>query len=160
MIDSTIVRAHQHSAGARKKGGYDQAIGRSKGGLSIQDSHHGRCLGQPHRFSSHGGQACDLEGADVLPPLIESDLLLADKGFDADQRVLIPWKQARKTAVIPPKANRILKRHYDKELYKTRHLIEISLPNSNCFAPSLHVTRSAQCTSMGISRSISSSIVV
>jgi transposase len=93
-----------------------------------------------HRFSSHGGQACDLEGADVLPPLIESDLLLADKGFDADQRVLIPWKQARKTAVIPPKANRKLKRHYDKELYKTRHLIEISLPNSNCFAPSLHVT--------------------
>ena len=35
---------------------------------------------------------------------IEFDLLLADKGFDADQRVLIPWKQAGKTAVIPFKA--------------------------------------------------------
>ena len=33
MIDSTIVRAHQHSAGAPKKAD-DQAIGRSKGGLS------------------------------------------------------------------------------------------------------------------------------
>src|SRR4051794_9645266 len=33
MIDSTIVRAHQHSAGAPKKAGKDQAIGRSRGGL-------------------------------------------------------------------------------------------------------------------------------
>ena len=36
MIDSTIVRAHQHSAGAQKKDGEDQAIGRSKGGLSTK----------------------------------------------------------------------------------------------------------------------------
>ncbi len=34
-----------------------------------------------------GGQACDLEGADVLLPRIKADTLLADKGFDADQRV-------------------------------------------------------------------------
>src|ERR1700680_309281 len=34
MIDATIVRAHQHSAGARKKNG-PQAIGRSRGGLTI-----------------------------------------------------------------------------------------------------------------------------
>jgi hypothetical protein len=32
MIDATIVRAHQHSAGARKKNG-PQAIGRSRGGF-------------------------------------------------------------------------------------------------------------------------------
>ena len=30
MIDSTIVRTHQHSAGAPKKAGEDQAIGRSR----------------------------------------------------------------------------------------------------------------------------------
>jgi transposase len=35
MIDSTVVRAHQHSAGARKVDG-DQAIGRSRGGLSTK----------------------------------------------------------------------------------------------------------------------------
>jgi len=34
MIDSTIVRAHQHSAGARKKG--NQSIGAAKGGLSTK----------------------------------------------------------------------------------------------------------------------------
>jgi hypothetical protein len=32
MIDSTIVRTHQHSAGPKKEG-KDRAIGRSKGGL-------------------------------------------------------------------------------------------------------------------------------
>jgi transposase len=37
MIDSTIVCAHQHSAGA-KKAGEDEAIGRSKGGLSTKIS--------------------------------------------------------------------------------------------------------------------------
>ena len=37
MIDSTIVRAHQHSAGAPKKD-EDQAIGRSRGGLSTKST--------------------------------------------------------------------------------------------------------------------------
>ena len=35
MIDATIVRAHQHS-GARKKKGVNQAIGRSRGGLTTK----------------------------------------------------------------------------------------------------------------------------
>ena len=81
-------------------------------------------MGNPTGFYLTGGQACDLDGADVLLPQLQADLLLADKGYDADQRVLIPFEQAGKTAVIPPKANRKLQRDYDKELYKARHLIE------------------------------------
>jgi hypothetical protein len=34
MIDATIVRAHRHSAGAKKDGA--QAIGRSRGGLTTK----------------------------------------------------------------------------------------------------------------------------
>ena len=60
----------------------------------------------------------------MLLPLIESDIVLADKGFDADARVLIPLQKAGKAAVIPPKANRKVQREYDKELYQARHLIE------------------------------------
>jgi len=60
----------------------------------------------------------------VLLPQIEADIVLADKGFDADERVLMPLQNAGKTAVIPPKANRKVQRNYDKELYKDRHLIE------------------------------------
>ncbi len=70
------------------------------------------------------GQAHDLQGADVLLPQIQADILLADKAYDADERVLLPWAQAGKTAVIPPKSNRKVQREYDKELYKARHLIE------------------------------------
>ena len=53
-----------------------------------------------------------------------AETLIADKAFDADERVLEPLAAAGKTAVIPPKANRLVKRDYDRDLYKTRHLIE------------------------------------
>ena len=62
-------------------------------------------LGNPTGFHLTGGQACDLEGADVLLPQLEADTVIADKGFDADQRVLLPLERSGKTAVIPPKAN-------------------------------------------------------
>jgi transposase len=81
-------------------------------------------LGNPTGFHLTGGQACDLDGSDVLLSQIAADTVLADKGYDADERVLIPLQTAGKTAVIPPKANRIEQREYDKELYKERHLIE------------------------------------
>ena len=53
-----------------------------------------------------------------------ADLLIADKAFDADQRVIQPLRAAGKSAVIPPRRNRITPRDFDRELYKTRHLIE------------------------------------
>ena len=107
-----------------QKRGSDQAIGRSKGGLSTKIHTTVDALGNPIGFHLTGGQACDLDGADVLLPQLEADILLGDKGFDADQRVLIPLQEAGKIAVIPPKANRKLQREYDKDLYKARHLIE------------------------------------
>ena len=70
------------------------------------------------------GQACDLDGSDQLLPDIEADILLADKGYDADDRVIKPLLAAGKEIVIPPKKNRKEQRSYDKELYKARHLIE------------------------------------
>lgn len=57
-------------------------------------------------------------------PDIEAQYLLADKAYDADERVLKLLHAKGITAVIPPKANRIIQREYDKELYKLRHLIE------------------------------------
>ena len=81
-------------------------------------------LGNPTGFALTPGQACDLDGADILLPQIEADIVIADKGFDADERVIEPLEKAGKSTVIPPKANRKHKRDYDKELYKARHLIE------------------------------------
>ena len=50
--------------------------------------------------------------------------MIADKGFDADERVIEPLEQAGKTAVIPPRSNRKNPRAYDRDLYAARHLIE------------------------------------
>src|SRR6516164_6363320 len=103
IIDSTIVRAHQHSAGAPKKDD-DHAIGRSKGGLSTKIH--------------------DLVDADALLPQMAADLLIADKAFDADEWVIRPLASAGKAAVIPPRKNRRPGRDFDRDLYKARHLIE------------------------------------
>ncbi len=50
--------------------------------------------------------------------------MIADKGFDAEARVLEPLRRAGKLAVIPARAKRLQPRTYDKELNKARHLIE------------------------------------
>ena len=81
-------------------------------------------LGTPTSFMLTPGQAHDLNGADGLLPDLEADALLADKAYDADERVLDLLQKAGKTAIIPPKRNRKEQRDYDKELYKARHLIE------------------------------------
>jgi transposase len=81
-------------------------------------------LGNPTGFHLTPGQACDLDGAEVLLPDLVADTVLADKAYDADKRVIEPLQVQGKTAVIPPKANRTTPGEYDKELYKARHLIE------------------------------------
>jgi transposase len=85
-------------------------------------------LGNPIAFCLTPGQAHDLQGADELLPHMTADNLLADKAFDADARVIKPLLAAGKTLVIPPKSSRKVKRAFDKEMYKGRHLIE----NFNC----------------------------
>ena len=67
-----------------------------------------------------------------------ADTLIADKAFDADERVLEPLAAAGKTAVIPPRANRSSPRDYDRALYGARHLIE------NYFAKELLAKLSAR----------------
>jgi transposase len=81
-------------------------------------------LGNPLSFLLTPGQAHDLAGADALLPQMAADTLLADKAFDADERVIEPLLAVGKTAVIPPKSNRKIQREYDKDAYKARHLIE------------------------------------
>jgi transposase len=81
-------------------------------------------LGNPVGFHLTGGEAHDLIGADHLLPDMQADVLIADKAFDADERVIEPLAANGKTVVIPPKANRRSHREYDQHLYKARHLIE------------------------------------
>ena len=80
-------------------------------------------LGNLFDFHLLPGQAHDLKG---VAPLIEDvafDALLADKAFDADW-LLAELNARGASAVIPPKANRKIKRDYDKHAYRWRHLVE------------------------------------
>ena len=112
------------TAPARPKKDDDQAIGRSKGGLTTKIHTLVDALGNPLAFFLTPGQAHDLLGADALLPQMAADLLIADKAFDADERVIRPMQSAGKSAVIPPRKHRLASRDFDRDLYKTRHLIE------------------------------------
>jgi transposase len=81
-------------------------------------------LGIPTGFLLTPGEAHDLEGADALLPQLRSNVLIADKSFDAEERVIQPLQHAGKTPVIPPKSNRTAPRAYDERLYAERSLIE------------------------------------
>ncbi len=119
-IDSTIVRAHQQACGCKGGDASTEAIGRSKGGLSTKIHATVDALGNPLSFHLTPGQACDLDGSDQLLPNIVADTVLADKGYDADERVIERLQALGKTAVIPPKRNRTTPRDYDRDLYKAR----------------------------------------
>lgn len=124
MIDATIIRAHQHSAGAKDSTPLQEDIGRSSGGLSTKIHAVVDALGNPTRFFLTPGQAHDLQGADVLLPQVEAAAVLADKAYDAFERVILPLNQRGIEAVIPAKTNRLESRDYDQTLYQARHLVE------------------------------------
>ena len=103
----------------------DEAIGRSKGGLSTKI--HATCdaLGNPTGFHLTAGQRHELIGADVLmPKLTASKTVLADKAYDADKRMRHKLRNADCVAVIPSKKSRHMSIAYDRYLYRCRHLIE------------------------------------
>ncbi len=122
MIDATIVRGHQHSAGAKKKDGA-QAIGRSRGGLTTKIHALVDALGNPVEVMLSPGQDHDLTCAESLIEAVDPGALIADKAFDADafigalnDRAVVP--------VIPSKSNQKTPRPCDFALYCERNLIE------------------------------------
>jgi transposase len=106
--------------GVRKR----EAIGPSKGGLTTKIHAIVDALGNPLDFILTQGQAHDLAGSDAFLPGITAEALLADKAFDADERLIDILKAKGIECVIPPKSNRKDQRDYDKDLYKARHLVE------------------------------------
>lgn len=80
--------------------------------------------GRPLRMVLTAGQRSDLDGADSLLPYLKAKVLIADKGYDAQQRVVKPLLDAGKQVVIPSLRNRKHRRDCDKVLYRKRHLIE------------------------------------
>jgi transposase len=117
---------HRARAPAQRwcKRGACQAIGRSRGGLSTKIHTTTDALGNPTAFHLTPGQAHDLEGADALLPHSQAQIVIADKGYDAKDRVVAPLLAAGKGVVIPSRNNIKEPRVCDMALYKARHVIE------------------------------------
>ena len=124
VIDATIVRAHQHSAGARKKGGSTK-LWPPRGGLHHQDPCDRRRRGQPvGSFRLTGGQVHDITQAEALAAEVKPEALLGDKSYDAGTFIESLEVRAIKP-VIPPKTNSKDSRDCDfAPLRRTESLIE------------------------------------
>ncbi|WP_373688263.1 IS5 family transposase [Acinetobacter sp. YH12209] len=119
------VRLHHCTCSSTQRwGGGNQAIGRSKGGLSTKIHARTDALGNPTGFYLTDGQVHDLNGSDVLLDLSLSQTWLMDKAYNSRDRVIDPILEAKGQVVMPAKSNSIDQRDYDRNLYKARHLIE------------------------------------
>lgn len=123
MLDSTIIRAHQHAAGAEGSSAEAEALGRSRGGFSTKL--HVACdgLGKPVTIILTPGQDHDVTQGPALIAGSDAKKIIADKGYDSD--AFVAAIEARNAeAVIPPRCNRLEERPYDKDEYKKRNVVE------------------------------------
>ncbi|WP_373312217.1 IS5 family transposase [Streptomyces aurantiogriseus] len=148
-VDSTIVRAHQHAAGARKRGprsaNRDHAIGRYRGGLTtkIHLVADGRC--RPLAFVLTAGQAGDAPAFEQVMarlrvprqrgrPRTTPDVVLADKAYSS-RAIRKHLRKRGIRAVIPVPADQQAHRlrrgsrggrppAFDRETYKNRNTVE------------------------------------
>ena len=122
FMDGSIVKAHQHSAGANAA---EQGIGDSRGGKTTKIHMVTDSFGLPILFAITGGQVNDVKVApDLVENLPQGEYVIADKGYDSEElRKQIEEKSM--TPMIPRKSNsRVGNQQMDWALYKHRHLVE------------------------------------
>ena len=151
LIDSTVVRAHQHAAGAQKKDG-PQARGHSRGGLSTTIHSTVDALGNPLRWILTGGEVADITQARTLIEGLSPEAVIGDKGYDADALVAYIHAMGAE-AVIPLRSNRTEHSAYDRHVYKDRIWWSVSLIGSSSFAAWPHAMKNWHATSCPCSTS-------
>jgi transposase len=123
LLDSTIIRAHQHAAGAEGSSAEAEALGRSRGGFSTKI--HVACdgLGKPVHILLTPGQDHDVTQGPALIANSEAKKIIADKAYDSDA-FINDIESRGAEPVIPPRSHRTKDRHYDKDEYKKRNVVE------------------------------------
>ncbi len=123
FIDGSIVKAHQHSAGAASK--EVQAIGKSVAGNTTKIHMAVDGCGFPIAFQLTGGEVHDAKAAlDLIKILPIADYTIADKGYDSEE-IRGQIKQKSSIPMIPRKKNsKTGNTDIDWGLYKYRHLVE------------------------------------
>jgi transposase len=132
ILDSTVIRAHPHAAGARKNkdgqgGQSEQALGRSRGGFGTKIHAAVSGLMLPVTLLLSAGQQADVRYAkpllEAVPQNAEVKAVIADKGYDSKE-VVAKVESMGAEAVIPTLRTRKEQRQIDKERYKDRNLAE------------------------------------
>ena len=123
MLDSTVVRAHQHAAGAEGSSAAAETLGRSRGGFSTKL--HVACdgMGKPVKIILTPGQDHDITQGPALIAGSAAEKIIADNGYDSDAFIADIEAQDAEP-VIPPRSNRVTERTYDKAEYKKRNVVE------------------------------------
>jgi transposase len=121
MIDATIAKAQRFASGAR--GGSEENLGRSRGGLTTKIHVLVDERGRPLCYLLTPGQAADCRWAETLLDGIAFERLIGDRGYDTD--AIRTWCAERGIeVVIPSKRNRKVKIPHDRVRYQARHRIE------------------------------------
>ena len=123
LIDSTIVRAHQHSAGAAQSDPRAEKIGKSSGGNTTKIHVAVDALGNVVRMVLSPGNESDIRHAPELVAGLDAETVVADKGYDSDAFVAELRKRGIEV-VIPPRSNRLHPRDCDRYIYKVRNEVE------------------------------------
>ncbi|MFF1414509.1 IS5 family transposase [Streptomyces sp. NPDC058289] len=154
-VDSTVCRAHQHAAGARKRGRPGRwepdhhALGRSRGGLSTKVHLASDSRARPRGFHVTAGQAGDAPAFEAIMARIQVPrsgigrprtrpvAVLADRAYSS-RAIRGHLRRRGIKAVIPQSADQIghrLKRGraggrppgFDGETYKQRNAVELGI---------------------------------
>ncbi len=122
MIDTSIVRVHQHAACVKRD--VTSAIGRSRGGWTTKIHALVDGKGLPLRLTLGPGQEHDsLCAVDLLDGLEPGSVLLADRAYDSN--AIREFASARGAwANIPPKRNRKDPKCFSPYLYRERNNVE------------------------------------
>jgi transposase len=123
MLDSTVIRAHQHSAGQKNSTPEQEQLGRSRGGVSTKIHVAVDGLGKPTTIFLSPGQDHDVTKAPDLIRGSQAEKVIADRAYDSDELIAQIEAQGAEP-VIPPRANRLEPRDYDREEYKKRNVAE------------------------------------
>jgi transposase len=136
-VDSTVIRAHQHAAGARRTNGgtHEQALGRSQGGFSSKLYLRAEGGGKPMTLLLTAGQQHEQPQFEPLMergavkragrgrPRIRPRRVAGDKAYSSG--IVRRYLRRRGIgAVIPRKANERHSGRFDRAAYRERNQVE------------------------------------
>lgn len=121
ILDASIVRVHQDAVGGKKDG--TELVGRSRGGATTKIHAVVDGVGNPIRVALTEGQVHDVTMASEMLKMASSTVVVADKGYDSNAVVAQIESQGCR-AIIPPRRCRLETREYDRDIFKSRFLVE------------------------------------